>query len=73
MTDRRYSVSTRLHPDDESAHWRTGADDADLDGAIAVIAGRCEGGEIVVVAEFDADGRLCGRFSVDADGRRVGL
>jgi hypothetical protein len=73
MTDRPYVASTRLTALDSSAHWRRGADAGDVDRAIAWIAERCERGEFVALTEYADDGRVVGRWRVEADGRRTVL
>jgi len=67
MTDRRYAVSTRTSVADESVGFECGADEHDLDGAIAKMLGKRKAGEIVTVSD-NVTGE---RVAVGADGRRV--
>lgn len=69
MTARRYSVSTRASLADESVFFQRGADEHDLDDAIARMHAKRTGGQVVVLVDHETGARTV----VAADGRRSGL
>jgi hypothetical protein len=72
-TQLRYLVSTRLNALDQGVGFERGANEHDLDDAIAAMQARRKGREIVVLIDHGADGNGREVFVVDADGTRTRL
>lgn len=68
-TQLRYLVSTRLNALDQGVGFERGANEHDLDDAIAAMQAVRKGGEIVVLKDCVTGER----WEVGADGRRTGL